>query len=382
MKFRFFVFTIALLIMFPSCKSSENIIISDSNYNVQSTTIGYIPFVDDKTNKFSIVIIPDSQSYLDFRCQKNPFTQFPVNQYEMYYKQMEFIARNSISEGGDFSFAIHVGDQVDHRGWNITEWNRAHKALEIIDNKLPFLTVIGNHDYDRWTNSKTPQGTFLYNQYFGPNSQFYKNKDWYGGASKNGASSWAKFSACENEFLVISLEMDPIKSDIDWAQNIINNNTGIPTIIAIHSYLDVGKETLFQNGYTNPYPSVKEHKFSAKEIWTNFISKNDQIFLVLCGHSFSETLGTGFRKDINDFGNTTYSILTNYQARNESFKKLNSKKDFDYGCGDGWLRTLNFNLLDQTLTVKTYSTEFNKYEIDSESEYIIPIDFNNHNRYK
>jgi len=380
------IFLFITTILLTGCTSSKNTT-NTNNINFNTTQIStqlpqdeYKPFVNGNKNKFSLVIIPDSQSYLDFRSQQSLFVHYPINQYELYYRQMEFIKNNSVKNGGDFSFAIHVGDHVDHRSWNMTEWKRAAEALKIINNEIPFLTVIGNHDYDRWGKGHSPVGTKLYNKYFGPETDFYKNKEWFGGASENGVNSYAYFTACNKKFLVIGLQLNPTQEDINWAQNIINSNKGLPTIIVTHSYLSGKKEddNKSQNKFANAYPDRKEHKFSGKEIWDSFISINNQIFLVICGHVSKE----GLRIDKNNFGSTTYAIMADYQDEDKYLDFIGIERKKAHACGDGWLKMLNFDFNNNTIAVKTYSTEFKKYKTDEGADLLLKIDWDWNKRFK
>ena len=372
-KIIFIFLFISLLISCSANNAKKGKITMNANvYQIgQAVENTYQSFVNGDENKFSIVIIPDSQSYLDFRSQKSLF--YPINQYELYYRQMEFIKNNSVKNGGDFSFAIHVGDHVDHRSWNMTEWKRAAEGLSIINNEIPFLTVIGNHDYDRWGKGKSPTGTKLYKKYFGPETEFYKDKEWFGGATENGANMYAYFAACNKKFLVIGLELNPTQKDIDWATQIINENKGLPTIFVTHSYLKGSKEDddKSQNKLAGAYADLKEHKFSAKEVWDSFISVNDQIFLIICGHISKE----GFRLDKNQAGNTTYAIMADYQDEDKYLEYIGIKRKNVHACGDGWLKTLNFDFNENTIQVKTWSTEFNEYKTDPGCELTLDIDW-------
>ncbi len=371
--FLFILFVTSLL--FLSCNSTrqnKQIIspLAESNKQYDS---GKIVLNDS----FSIALIPDTQSYLDFRCQKGFLKKFPINQYEIYFRQMQFIADNSVSNGGIFSFAIHLGDIVDHRGWNLTEWKRGRKGFDIINNRIPFLTVIGNHDYDRWKKNGVPDGTKLYNRFFGPQTELYKNKSWFGGATEDGVNSWSILETNGIKILIIGLEVDPSDSTVKWAQNVINSNSGIPTIIVTHSYLKITKDIndSTNNAYTEAYKYTGIKRNSAEELFSKLIKNNDQIFLTVCGHSSAGDLGEGLRTDYNAFGNQTFAILTDFQSRNESLKKLGYQTKTHYGCGDGWMRILTFDLESKELHVQTYSTEFDEYETDEDSDYVLKLDW-------
>ena len=110
------------------------------------------------------------------------------------------------------------------------------------------------------------------------------------------------------------------------------------------------------------------------QIWEKVISKNQQIFLVLCGHHFRNEEGENTRTDINNAGYKTYTLLQNFQGRHSLFdercytgKKLN--------CGDGWIRLLHFDLDRSQIHVQTYSTELKRYEKDYNSDFIIHFDW-------
>src|SRR5690606_867776 len=63
--------------------------------------------------EFTIAAIPDSQNYLDFRHQKSH--GFPVNGYELFFEQMQYIADNARSNGGGIVFVTHLGDIWQNR---------------------------------------------------------------------------------------------------------------------------------------------------------------------------------------------------------------------------------------------------------------------------
>ena len=185
---------------------------------------------------------------------------------------------------------------------------------------------------------------------------------------------------CNKKFLVIGLQLNPTQEDINWAQNIINSNKGLPTIIVTHSYLSGKKEddNKSQNKFANAYPDIKEHKFSGKEIWDSFISINNQIFLVICGHVSKE----GLRIDKNNFGSTTYAIMADYQDEDKYLDFIGIERKKAHACGDGWLKMLNFDFNNNTIAVKTYSTEFKKYKTDEGADLLLKIDWDWNKRFK
>lgn len=175
--------------------------------------------------------------------------------------------------------------------------------------------------------------------------------------------------------------------DIAWAQSVLDKNKGIPVILDTHEYLGARYEP------TNPgVPEYLDEKLRAKNpgsaqlVWDKLISKNKQIFLVVCGHDFRwhedekhNEEGEMVRIDRNDDGYLVYQLLTDYQGRKEidDFMGLNA-----HASGDGWMRLMEFDLANNQMNIKTYSTEFNRYETDLDSQYTIKFDFDWNKRFK
>ena len=130
---------------------------------------------------------------------------------------------------------------------------------------------------------------------------------------------------------------------------------GLPTIISTHDYLARdGKRNLA----SNPLNSALDPTDNNPEMmWDEFISRHDQIFLVLSGH----VGGQGFSIDTNRSGNPVYQMMADYQGRGQTAKDAGLNKGED--VGDGWLRLLKFRLdTDRpSIEVRTFSTHYGKF---------------------
>jgi hypothetical protein len=270
-----------------------------------------------------------------------------------------------------------VGDIVGHHKKRKVEWKLADKALKQMIDVLPYGFVPGNHDYDysKKRKDKTYQiyGTKTYSSYFGPRSKYFQNKEWYGGASPNSRNSYAYFEGAGQKFMFLGLEIEPSNETILWAQKILDENKNIPTICVTHEYISSTKKDENLNSiYLNDSSRVGFDRNTPKQLWEKLISKNNQIFLVLCGHHFNKLKAEGLRTDINDDGYKVYSMLTDYQGRTATLPKFTNK---DRAGGDGWLRLLHFDLEKKTITAETYSTELEIYEKDENSFFTLNMDW-------
>ncbi|MCT8001981.1 serine/threonine protein phosphatase [Sphingomonas sanguinis] len=360
-----------------------------------------------KNDSFSIAVIPDTQNYTDFEHQTE--AGFPFDARELFYQQMAYIARNARSQGGDIVFATAVGDiwqhatermDADHAARGLraipnpiverhlapsprtltVEMPIARKGFGILDGKLPFSVVPGNHDYDaNWSDSRYapapdlahvgnnpfPFGQLHYGglknwtSVFGARASFFSGKPWYVGSFNGGVDSAQLFEGGGYRFLHLGLEMAPDDATIAWAESMIRAHPGLPTIITIHDFLN-------PNAERKPIPAIDfklvdpGHHNNAEDLWDKFIATHDQIFLVLSGHQN----GQARRIDRNRSGHPVIQLLADYQDRRRTLDTASgqtvSGSMLGVGIGDGWMRLLRFDLASDrpSLTVRTFSTHY------------------------
>ena len=356
-------------------------------------------------NRFTIAVIPDTQNYIDYKHQAAE--GFPFDASRMFLEQMQYIADHAASGGkGDIVFATSLGDVWQHQTMPIdplhmirgfrrapnpvmdahfaptpktreVEMPMARKGFELIDGKLPFSVVPGNHDHDAmWTDANHPPkaevkgpedvgmlhsaGLINFKMVFSNQSKFFKGKDWYVASHKDGANSAQIFTAGGYRFLHIGLQFDPPNDALAWAAAIVKQFPGLPTIVSTHDYLD-------NDGQRLPSPIVDNHAVDPQDnspqmIWDKFISQNDQVFLVLCGHESGQAL----RVDDNSAGHKVYQVLSDYQDRGQTAKNAGVKLNRGEGIGDGWMRLMTFDMSGAapTIQVQTYSTHYKKRSRD------------------
>src|SRR5512147_2880884 len=63
-------------------------------------------------SRFTIAVVPDTQNYVDYSHQRA--AGYPFDAVEMFYDQMQWIARNVESAGGEIAFVTQVGDVWQH----------------------------------------------------------------------------------------------------------------------------------------------------------------------------------------------------------------------------------------------------------------------------
>lgn len=353
--------------------------------------------------QFTIAAIPDTQNYMDFSHQKSH--GFPIDAAELYFEQMQYIADNARSNGGDIVFATHLGDiwqnrimRIDPghaaRGFkaapdSVTGGNpriypeevpnheipTAEKGFEIIAGALPFSAVPGNHDYDAvWTDPAHPPsaesdpmapeirhfgGLTGYLSILSEDSDFFRDQPWYVASNDGGADSAQVFTAGECRFLHIGLQYDAPDSSLAWARRVLNQLPVMPTIVTTHKYTNRDGERAI--GGRLDMSLLDRIDNNPQMVWDDFISQHDQIFLVLSGHIG----GQGYGVDYNDAGHEVHQMLADYQPRAQVAKAQDPNGEYPDNTmtGDGWLRLLTFDLDDPQprISVRTYSTHFGKF---------------------
>jgi hypothetical protein len=188
-----------------------------------------------------------------------------------------------------------------------------------------------------------------------------------------GLSSYQTFEADGRKFLHVSLEMEAGDAAIAWAQAVVDAHPGVPTLVTTHEYLDppadsdprpplavpanrIAASTRYLNGSPGGWND-------AQGVWDKFISKNDQIFMVLCGHAWGASVGgvsksENLRIDLNDAGHTVYQLLTDYQGNLAASSG-----------GDGWLRLMELDFTADAIHFRTYSPVLGKYAGEGEDSF-------------
>jgi hypothetical protein len=309
---------------------------------------------------FTFVVIPDTQNYTDF----------PDINLEYNIGQMNWIVNNKTTQ--NIKFAMHLGDlqnpgnpyrasttdiyaadtsrPLDNESEaqaKLTKWNRAEAGINVLDaGGIPYSLVAGNHDY---LDHNTKSEPWLYLQRFGPNRYITKpkkdelNQTTYGGSSPAhpvndyaGMNSYHRVNAGGYRFLNIGLQYAPDEHDLRWAQQIINENPGLPTIVTTHAYV-------------NTKPAANDYQ--RQNIFDTLVKNNPQIFMTFNGH----LTGSNYVEGTNVAGHSVHQFLVDFQA-----SQLDEQLGDDYYRGGGTLRLVKFDLDNNNIGISDYSPIANK----------------------
>lgn len=291
--------------------------------------------------KFTIPVFPDTQTEIS----RNP---------AMLFSQVNWIKEKKDSL--NIPIALHVGDLVDFN--NYGQWEVASEAFDILDDaNIPYAITLGNHDGSAvglHSGSAAPgnvnanlRTTDKFNSYF-PVYRFKQQRGRFEADKSDNA--YYTFSAGGLDWLVLTLEFTMRHDPLNWAEKVVENHPSYNVIIVTHYFLNPDGNIGQRNaGYGN---------LSPQEMYDFLIKKHNNIKLVLSGH----VDGSAKRVDKGVNGNNVYEILQDFQGKR-------------FGYGNGYLRLLEIDTKEKTISAKIYSPYLDK-EMGGESTFSFPdVDF-------
>lgn len=91
-------------------------------------------------------------------------------------------------------------------------------------------------------------------------------------------------------------------------------------------------------------------------IWDGFVSKQPNIFMVVCGHVAS----IAHKESVNESGGTVHEILCDYQTQPNG--------------GNGWLQTMRFLPSQDLIEVEAYSPVLDEHKTEDPHTYTLEYD--------
>lgn len=280
---------------------------------------------DDFEYDYSLAILGDVQAIVNAKPQ-------------IFLDMMKWLVDNKESE--KIECVIALGDLTDSgvipvedlsnpaslERWNLNDvmYGVAEQGFSMLDNKVRYCFVPGNHDYDFMDNGNHAQSQF--NKYF-PYSK-HSTLPGFAGAYIEGdmANTYYTFSVCGVDYLVLNLEYEPRMPVMRWACRICEQHPRHRIIVNTHSYMRAyGDINTTSNLYRKDGVST-----SGMELFDGLIKRYENIFMVLCGHVCYDDVVV--RTDTGIHGNTITSFMVNPQG-----------VTYDSGLGEDLIFMMNFN---------------------------------------
>jgi hypothetical protein len=301
---------------------------------------------------WTLVILPDTQVY--------------SRAYPQHYEaQTKWIVDHIGSH--NIKYVLHEGDITDN---NVPEqWDNAARAMQMLDGKIPYAIVPGNHDYGPGGNAVNRDTMFTKREYFGVGSANAKQPSIGGFFDKESTeNSFHTFEAGGQKWLVIGLEWAPRDEVVEWANKIAKQHPDHLIMLLTHAYMyyddtryDWANKGNDQTWNPHSYGVAKapgETVNDGEQLWQKLVSRYPNFRFTFNGHVLED--GTGRLSSIGEHGNTVHQILANYQFKEEG--------------GRGDMRLLEFLPDGKTVKVRTYSPVLDRHDTAADQEFTLEFE--------
>ncbi len=266
----------------------------------------------------TVVVLPDTERYSD---------DYPQH----FEAQGAWIAAER--DRRNIACVVHLGDITQHNA--PAEWQVARRAFDKLGGRVPLVLAAGNHDYD---GNAPKRDTSRLSEYF-PVAEM-RGQPSFGGVFEEGRleNSFHVLRIGRRDWIILSLEMGPRDSVVDWANRVLSKHPDRLAMIVTHAYLfrgnvrydhRLGRQRASPHGWGN----------DGEELWQKLVRRHRNVMIVLSGHV--STGGLGYLASEGDYGNTVHQMMVDYE-------KLR-------GGGMGFLRLLEFLPDGKTVQVRTWS---------------------------
>ena len=290
------------------------------------------------TKPFTLAILPDTQIYTE---------SYP----EIFTIQTQWLVNNI--DKLNIAFVLHEGD-IQHTNTE-DQWKRAYSSMSLLDGKIPYAVVKGNHDMGPEGKCEVRESP-LFEKFFPVDK--YIGLNTFGGTFDPNLldNSYHLFEKADIGWLILALEYLPRDRVLDWANDISAFHKDRKIIILTHSHVYKDNKLHGEEPVPTDNLGIINSPAGANngiQTWDKLIRKHNNMSFVFNGHF----LDIGRFSAKGDHGNIIHQMLANYQ-------------DMEKG-GSGYLRLAQFDPSKKKVHIKTYSPYLDSYLSDDSNEFIL-----------
>ncbi len=303
-----------------------------------------------KKGSFTVAVLPDTQNYSE---------RYP----ETFLAQTNWIVENA--KDRNIAWVLHLGDITNNNA--VAEWENAQKAMAVLDGKMPYALVPGNHDYSAGGNCQ--DRTTLLNDYFSVAQ--YRDTPTFGGTYDRQPdqleNSYHLFSAEGRDYLVLALEFGPRRDVLRWANEVVGGHADRAAILITHAYMyfddtrydwqKYGKKQSWNPHNYGVAGATNDDVADGEQLWNDLVVRHDNFVLTLNGHVLND--GLGRLTSATPSGRDVHQVLVNFQMKPKG--------------GDGWLRLLEFSADGKTVQTYDYSPTRQQCNTSPQNEFAMKL---------
>jgi len=247
---------------------------------------------------FSVVLIPDTQHLTD-----------SGTNIAYFQAAADWIVANRAAH--NIQLVLQLGDITQNS--SATEFGRAETPVDtILDEGIPYVSCIGNHDYDGGVPSADLSDTTSWNTHMG--TGLYTERPWWDGdfySSGKSENLYFRTTLGGRPTLVVVLEFYPRSAVLAWAGDVIEANPSHDVIIVTHSYLNDDGTLTEDDAEHGPSHYSLSDSSSGVEMWAEF-KQYANVVAVFCAHHINGPNMAVLQSD-GDEGNVVYQLFANWQ---------------------------------------------------------------------
>lgn len=333
-----------------------NDVVARKSWIQDLSEIGKTELVKGTDYEYSMIVVGDTQIINDYKNGSIDTTNYDNSKLATLYK---WIAANK--EALNIQFVMGLGDITDYN--HETEWANADYSHinYLLNNDIRFASAIGNHDYSAGYNSMSYLTTEKYQSYIEGN--YWKDVKKTDGYMEDSYQLLeVETSEGTLKYLLMTLGYGVDDNVLQWAGEVCEQYPDYNVIVATHAYLQCDGTTLdSENDVNSTIPSLdgpvsyypyETSRNDGDDIWNEFVSKHENITMVLSGHVCPDRVVC--TSQIGDNGNKVTELLINPQG-------IDASGDNGELLSTGMVSILYFDADGNAVAHRNYSTIQEKY---------------------
>lgn len=240
----------------------------------------------------------------------------------------------------NIQYVLQTGDLVNDM-LRKREWQAVENAFRAFIGKIPVFAIAGNHDIKGMMHMYDDFHSFM-------SHQNYTKYPTFGGEEAQGRRRYDLITIGYEDYIIIGAGYSLQPDDCDWLNRTLKKYADRTAILISHWYLELHDRDYYSDG-------LFLHRV---------VADNANVRYVLCGHKHGLKHVVERYDDDGDGvpDRTVQALMVDYQGLPNG--------------GEGYLMLLNFNAVDRTVSITSYSPvlhDYNYYEDPSLETFSMPL---------